>query len=129
MDAPAKSLMQNFVQFNGFSGCPYCLHRGTSVKTSARGHTHAYPFNRENPLKGYGTERTREETLQHAYEAHKSKLEGEYAPVCGVKAYSWFVFIPGFDIMKGIHALFFWSSPKCSQHCGLTRPMQLKIGT
>ena len=102
MDAPAKCLMQNFVQFNGFSGCPYCLHRGTSVKTSARGHTHAYPFNREDPLKGCGTERTHEETLQHAYEAHKSKLEGKYAPVCGVKGYSWFMFIPGFDIIKGI---------------------------
>ena len=102
MDAPAKCLMQNFVQFNGFSGCPYCLHRRTSVKTSARGHTHAYPFNREDPLKGCGTERTHEETLQHAYEAHKSKLEGKYAPVCGVKGYSWFRFIPGFDIIKDI---------------------------
>ena len=51
MDAPAKCLMQNFVQFNGFSGCPYCLHKGTSVKTSARGHSHAYPFNREKPVK------------------------------------------------------------------------------
>ena len=94
--------MQNFVQFNGFSGCPYCLHRGTSVNTSARGHTHAYPFNRENPVKGYGAERTHEETLQHAYEAHKSKLEGKYAPVCGLKGYSWFMFFPGFDIIKGI---------------------------
>lgn len=101
-DAPAKCLMQNFMQFNGFSGCPYCLHQGTSVKTSAKGHTHAYPFNRENPLNGYGTDRTHENTLQHAYEAHKSKLEGKYAPVCGVKGYSWFMFIPGFDIIKGI---------------------------
>lgn len=35
MDAPAKCLMQNFVQYNGFSGCPYCLDQGTTVKTSA----------------------------------------------------------------------------------------------
>lgn len=43
-----------------------------------------------------------ENTLQHAYEAHKSKLEGKYSPVCGVQGYSWFMFIPGFDIIKGI---------------------------
>lgn len=102
MDAPAKCLMQNFVQFNGFNGCPYCMQRGTSVKTSAKGHTHAYPFNRENPCKGYETGRTHETTLKHAYDAHKSKLEGKYAPVFGVKGYSWFMFIPGFDIIKGV---------------------------
>lgn len=102
MDAPAKCLVQNFVQFNGFSGCPYCLNEGISVKTSAKGHTHAYPFDRKNPSKGCGTERTHENTLQHAYKAQKSKLEGKYAPVCGVKGYSWFMFIPGFDIIKGI---------------------------
>ncbi|XP_044164670.1 uncharacterized protein LOC114974471 [Acropora millepora] len=101
-DAPAKCLMQNFVQFNGFNGCPYCMEPGKTVKTSARGHTHAYPFNRGNPLKGYETERTHENTLQHAYDAHKSKLEGKYSPVFGVKGYSWFMFIPGFDIIKGI---------------------------
>ena len=101
-DAPAKCLLQNFVQFNGFNGCPYCMERGKSVKTSAKGHTHAYPFNRDNPLKGYETERTHENTLQHAYDAHKSKLEGKYSPVFGVKGYSWFMFIPGFDIIKGI---------------------------
>lgn len=102
MDAPAKCLMQNFVQYNGFSGCPYCLDQGTTVKTSAKGHTHAYPFDRENPSKGYGTEQTHENTMQHAYDAHKSRLEKKYAPVCGVKGYSWFMFIPGFDIIKGI---------------------------
>lgn len=102
MDAPAKCLMQNFVQYNGFSGCPYCLTQGATVKTSAKGHTHAYPFDRENPSKGYGTERTHEDTMQYAYDAQKSRLEKSYAPVCGVKGYSWFMFIPGFDIIKGV---------------------------
>ena len=74
-----------------------------------------------------------EESLQHAYEAHKSKLEGKYAPVCGVKGYSWFMFIPGFDIIKGIavdymHCVLLGVT-KMLSHCGLTRPMQLKIGT
>ena len=40
--------------------------------------------------------------LQHAYDAHKSRLEGKYAPVFGVKGYSWFMFVPGFDIIKGV---------------------------
>ena len=102
MDAPAKCLMQNLVQFNAFGGFPYCLEQGVSVKTSAKGHTHAYPFNREKLSKGYGTERNHENTLHHAYEAQKSKLKGNYAPVCGVKGYSWFMFIPGFDIVKGV---------------------------
>jgi len=102
MDAPAKCLMQNFVHYNGFSGCPYCLEQGTSVKTSAKGHTHAYPFNRKCLHQGYDEDRSHENTLQHAYEAHKSKLEGKYSPVCGVQGYSWFMFIPGFDIIKGI---------------------------
>lgn len=88
MDAPAKCLMQNFVQYNGFSGCPYCLDQGTTVKTSGKGHTHAYQLDRENPSKGYGTEQTHENTMQHAYDAHKSRLEKKYAPVCGVKGYS-----------------------------------------
>lgn len=83
-------------------GDPYCMERGKSVKTSAKGHTHAYPFNRDNPLKGYETECTYENTLQHAYDAHMSKLEGKYSPVFGVKGYSWFMFIPGFDMIKGI---------------------------
>ena len=53
------------------------MHRGTSVKTSAKVHTDAYPFNRENPCKGYETDRTHETTLTHAYDAHKSRLEGK----------------------------------------------------
>lgn len=101
MDAPAKCLLQNFVQYNGFSGCPYCLKKGITVKTK-NGYTHACPFDRENPSKGYGTKQTHENTMQHAYEAQKSKLEGKYAPVCGVKGYSWFMFIPGFDIIEGV---------------------------
>lgn len=78
------------------------MQRGTSVKTSAKGHTHAYPFNRENLCKGYETDQTHETTLTHAYNAHKSRLDGKYALVFGVKGYSWFMFVPGFDIIKGV---------------------------
>jgi len=40
--------------------------------------------------------------MQHAYDAHKSRLEKSYAPVSGVREYSWFMFIRGFDIIKGV---------------------------
>ena len=71
MDAPAKCLMQTFVQFNGFHGCRQCLEKGINVKTSERGHTHTYPFNRNQPLKGYDTNKTHRGTLEHAYQADK----------------------------------------------------------
>lgn len=61
-DAPAKCLFQSFVQFNGTYGCPYCLHPGKTVKTSERGHTHAYPFNRDNPQIGHFDIRTHDQT-------------------------------------------------------------------
>ena len=67
-----------------------------------QGHTHAYPTDRKNPSKGYRTERTHEDTMQDAYDAQKSRLEKSYAPVCGVKGYSWFLFIPVFDIIKAV---------------------------
>ena len=35
-DAPAKGLLQNFVQYNGFYGCPNCEAVGKWVKTSER---------------------------------------------------------------------------------------------
>lgn len=102
LDAPAKCLLQNFVQYNGFNGCPYCTEPGTTVKTSERGHTHAYPFNRKNPEKGFESERTHKQTMENARQAHESKMMNSYSPVCGVKGYSWFMFIPGFNIIDGV---------------------------
>lgn len=36
-DAPAKCLFQNFKQFNGKYGCPYCLHPGESCQHNTGG--------------------------------------------------------------------------------------------
>lgn len=33
-DLPAKSLLQEFVQYNGFNACGYCKHPGVSVKSA-----------------------------------------------------------------------------------------------
>lgn len=102
MDAPAKCIFQNFVQFNGFYGCPFCESPGNSVKTSEKGHTHVYPFNKNMPSCGHGPSRTHDKTLEQAKEAEKLKAENSTVTVHGVKGYSWFMFVPGFDIIHSI---------------------------
>ncbi|CAH3171347.1 unnamed protein product [Porites lobata] len=102
-DAPAKCLFQEFCQFNAFYGCPYCLSPGKTVQTSSKGHTHAYPFDEANLRTGHGEPRTHEQTLKFAAEATKeSAQKGIPSSVKGVKGYSWFMFIPKFDIIRGI---------------------------
>ena len=59
-DLPAKCLVCNSVQYNGRYGCLKCKQKGESVKVSARGHVHAFPFIRPNP---YGPQRTHFQTL------------------------------------------------------------------
>ena len=46
-DLPAKSLVLEEIQFNGFCGCSYCVEAGKSVKAKngGRGQVHVYPFN------------------------------------------------------------------------------------
>ena len=96
-DAPAKCLFQSFkiVQFSSY-GCPYCLHPGKTVKISERGHTHAYPFNKENLQTGHYEERTHDQMQKFA------KLATESAINTGVKGLSWFLYVPGFNIIRGI---------------------------
>lgn len=102
-DAPAKCLFQEFFQYNAFYGCPYCLSPGETVKTNKGGHTHAYPFNENNLKTGYGEERTHEQTLQFAAESTKKTFaSGVPSGVYGVKGFSWFMFIPRFDIIRGV---------------------------
>lgn len=102
-DAPAKCLFQEFSQYNAFDGCPYCLSSGKTVQTSSKGHTHAYPFNENNLVTGHGEPRTHEQTLKFASEAFKESVQdGVKHSVKGVKGYSWFMFVPKFDIIRGV---------------------------
>ena len=113
-DAPAKCLFQNMSQFNGYYGCPFCLHPGETVKTSERGHTMAYPFHvkgHQNEEGGQGTDstartfekRTHDQTLQFAKEADQLKGSGEPdSAVKGVKGLMWSMLLPGFDIITGV---------------------------
>ena len=100
-DAPARCLFQNLVQFNGFYGCPYCLTPGETVKTSERGHTHAYPFNRDSP-DGCGDKRTHAMFEEFGKEAEDNRKNGKTANKFGVRGLSWFLYVPKFDIVRGV---------------------------
>ena len=92
-DLPAKCLVCNSVQYNGSYGCFKCKQKGQSVKVSARGHVHAFPFIQPDP---YGPKRTHLETLQDADKAVKTS-----AVVDGIKGPSWFAGLSSYDIIKG----------------------------
>ena len=50
VDLPARAMVQNVVQFNGFYGCSLCEQPGKTLTTSGgRGHVHVYPFEVDNP--------------------------------------------------------------------------------
>ena len=64
VDLPARAIVANIVQFNGYWGCCHCLQKGESLLQSVyincnvkgqrvacgeKGTTHTYPFNEENP--------------------------------------------------------------------------------
>ena len=100
-DSPARCLFQEFVQFNGFYGCPFCLSPGKTVKTSVNGRTHAYPFDSTGRT-GHCKERTHGETIEHARAADSLLLEGKQTSVFGVKGSTWFMFVPSFDIVRGV---------------------------
>lgn len=100
-DSPARCLFQEFVQFNGFYGCPFCLNPGKTVKTSVNGRTHAYPFDSTGRT-GHCKERTHKETVEHARAADSLLLEGKQTSVYGVKGSTWFMFVPSFDIIRGV---------------------------
>ena len=93
-DLPAKSLILNIKQFNGFYGCPRCLHPGETFKLGPRSHTHVYPFQEHDP---YGPPRTHEgmrEDMKKTVETDKS--------VNGVLGPSWLGSLKYFDLAQGM---------------------------
>jgi hypothetical protein len=95
-DAPARCLVQDFVQFNGYFGCPTCYSKGSSVPTSATGRTTAYPYDTDSST-GHGPLRTHGETVEIAMSAERSGCTDR-----GVKGFSPLLAIPKFDIIRGV---------------------------
>ena len=80
-DLPAKCLVLNTIQFNGEFGCSKCLQPGVTYHTSARGHTHIYPFCSVAPD---GPKSTKE---QHNADARSVLSDGTITN--GIKGPSW----------------------------------------
>ncbi|KAJ8316716.1 hypothetical protein KUTeg_005735 [Tegillarca granosa] len=98
-DSPAKCLFQDFTQFNGYYGCPYCLNPGVYNKI---GHCQTYPYNIESPS-GCSELRTHMDTIEHAHITRKNLADGKkkYAEK-GVKGMSWGFSLPNFDIINSM---------------------------
>ncbi|XP_067668252.1 uncharacterized protein [Haliotis asinina] len=96
-DAPARCLVQNFVQFNGYFGCGSCLSKGKSVKTGERGSMMSYPFDisEAGNFTGVSTPRTHTQGLTDARRAgqHRSCQNG-------VKGFSPLYKLPFFDMIR-----------------------------
>ena len=67
-DLPAKALVQNFVQFNGFYGCGFCKQPGTSIRTENGGTVLAFLYDQQLPK---GPARTQQQCMQYAKDAVK----------------------------------------------------------
>lgn len=65
-DMPAKCMVCNSTQFNGFYGCLKCKQPGCNVRTSKGGNVHAFPFVPSDPT---GPARTHKRTREDAREA------------------------------------------------------------
>ncbi|XP_070537248.1 uncharacterized protein [Ptychodera flava] len=92
-DLPARSMVCNSVQFNGFFGCLKCLQPGQTVKTKKGGHVHTFPFIEENPT---GPPRTHENMCQDAKTATE---QGKI--VNGIKGPCWFGGLNHYDLTNG----------------------------
>ena len=67
-DLPAKALVQNFMQFNGFFGCGFCEQSGTSIRTDSGGTVLAFLYDNHLPK---GPSRTQQKCIQYAQDAIK----------------------------------------------------------
>lgn len=85
VDSVARAPVQNFVQFNGYNGCSWCLEPG---KRAADANVHVYPYNDRLSL------RTKEDVQKHAERAEKEEL-----PIYGVRGKSVLSELPYFDIV------------------------------
>lgn len=62
-----------------------------------------YPLNKENLQTGHYEERTHDPTQKFAKLGTESVINtGVEKPVKGVKGLSWFLYVPGFNIIRGI---------------------------
>ena len=101
-DAPAKCAVQNFCQYSGFYGCPYCMEKGVTCWTSAWGHKTIFPFNLESE-NGHALSRTHSDTIRLGEDAQKETIKtGKPHSYFGVKGLTWCMYFPKFDVIRGM---------------------------
>ena len=92
-DLPARCLVCNSIQFNGYYGCIRCRQSRKSFRTSKGGHVHVYPFIESNPT---GPVRTKLGIMKNAQEAVQQK-----SAVFGIKGPSWLAALKCQDLVLG----------------------------
>ena len=93
-DLPAKAMVYNMTQFNGYYGCSHCLQSGESLKVGQRGGSnHVYPYIQDDPA---GPKRSSKQLDQHSHKAVSSQ-----EPVYGIKGPSWLSVVPDYNVIKG----------------------------
>lgn len=110
-DMPAKCMVCNSTQYNGFFGCLKCKQPGISVRTSKGGIVHAFPFESSDPT---GPARTHEQTREHARQAFEKRMT-----VDGIKGPCWFAALKYHDLIRG--------SAVDYMHCVLEGVMKLLL--
>lgn len=91
VDSVARAMVQNFTQFNGSHGCPWCLSEGKQMKTTGGGTVRVYPYEDRLIL------RTKQNVHQHATAAIQNGVT-----VMGVNGPSILSSLPHFDIAQGL---------------------------
>lgn len=71
----ARCLFQNIVQFHGFHGCPYSFILGNRFKTSERGHSLVYLFNKDS-ANGHHELRTHTMQTKQGQQTELNKTNG-----------------------------------------------------
>ena len=70
VDLPARAMLQNCVQFNGYYGCCACEQPGVSIQTDGGGHVLIYPYNLECPAGPARSQKLCQEYAKQAIEQH-----------------------------------------------------------
>ena len=92
-DLPAKCLVQNFKQFNGFYGCGKCLQPGSTYTLGQSSRKHVYFYEPANPT---GPLRSKEQTSDDVkwFKENGTSKNGVLGP-------SWFHCLRHLDMIKG----------------------------
>ena len=93
-DLPARAIVANMNQYNGYYSCIKCLQEGEIVKTDKKGRILTFPYKSDSPE---GPKRTDDTFLRDASTA----LDNGSAEH-GVKGYTWMKALPKFSIVKGM---------------------------